>query len=159
MMKVSNNQANGIHIAYIGGGSRGWAWGLMSDFALEKSISGKIYLYDIDFDAAKANEIIGNKLFSREEYKDRWQFEAVDSLEKALTGADFVVLSILPGTFDEMEYDVHAPEKYGIYQSVGDTIGPGGLIRALRTVPMYEVIGRAIRDYAPAPGSSTTPTP
>ena len=74
MMKVSNNQANGIHIAYIGGGSRGWAWGLMSDFALEKSISGKIYLYDIDFDAAKANEIIGNKLFSREEYKDRWQF-------------------------------------------------------------------------------------
>lgn len=149
MMKGSNNQANGIHIAYIGGGSRGWAWGLMSDFALEKSISGKIYLYDIDFDAAKANEIIGNKLFSREEYKDRWQFEAVDSLEKALTGADFVVLSILPGTFDEMEYDVHAPEKYGIYQSVGDTIGPGGLIRALRTVPMYEVIGRAIRDYAP----------
>ena len=41
------------------------------------------------------------------EYKDRWQFEAVDSLEKALTGADFVVLSILPGTFDEMDSDVH----------------------------------------------------
>ena len=83
------------------------------------------------------------------EYKDRWQFEAVDSLEKALTGADFVVLSILPGTFDEMEYDVHAPEKCGIYQSVGDTIGPGGLIRALRTVPMYEAVSDTHLDVRP----------
>ena len=46
-------------------------------------------------------------------------------------GADFVIISILPGTFDEMESDVHAPEKYGVYQPVGDTTGPGGLVRGL----------------------------
>ncbi len=34
------------------------------------------------------------------------------------------------------ESDVHEPEKYGIYQSVGDTAGPGGMVRALRTIPM-----------------------
>ncbi len=48
-----------------------------------------------------------------------------------------------------MAVDVHAPEKYGIYQSVGDTVGPGGLVRALRTIPMYQTIARAIRDWAP----------
>ena len=43
-----------IKIAYIGGGSRGWAWGLMSDLAGAEDLSGSVYLYDIDFEAAKA---------------------------------------------------------------------------------------------------------
>ena len=72
-----------------------------------------------------------------------------DTLQQALTGADFVVISILPGTFDEMESDVHAPEAYGIYQSVGDTVGAGGFMRAMRTIPMYVTIAEAIRDYSP----------
>jgi alpha-galactosidase len=48
-----------------------------------------------------------------------------------------------------MESDVHSPEKYGIYQSVGDSVGPGGLIRSLRTIPMFVEIAKAIREYAP----------
>ena len=48
-----------------------------------------------------------------------------------------------------MYSDVHTPEKYGIYESVGDTTGPGGVIRALRVIPMYEEIGRAIERYCP----------
>ena len=44
---------------------------------------------------------------------------------------------------------MHEPEKYGIYQSVGDTAGPGGMVRALRTIPMFVEIAEAIRDYAP----------
>ena len=48
-----------------------------------------------------------------------------------------------------MESDVHAPEKYGIFQSVGDTSGPGGTLRAMRTVPMFEDIARAIQAYCP----------
>jgi alpha-galactosidase len=60
-----------------------------------------------------------------------------------------VIISILPGTFQEMYSDVHEPEKYGIYQSVGDTVGPGGIIRALRTIPMYVEFANAIRQYAP----------
>jgi len=70
-------------------------------------------------------------------------------LKEALTGVDFVVISILPGTFEEMRSDVHAPEKYGIYQSVGDTVGPGGFFRAMRTIPMFVTIAEAIRDFAP----------
>ena len=132
-----------IKIAYIGGGSRGWAWGLMSDLASAKDLSGEVHLYDIDFEAAYANEIIGNQ------YSENWRYKATKTIKEALTGANFVVISILPGTFDEMESDVHTPEKYGIWQSVGDTAGPGGIIRAMRTVPMFEEIAENIKNYAP----------
>ena len=148
-MNYSDNKAENVKIAYIGGGSRGWAWGLMSDLATAEDMSGEVYLYDIDFDAAKANEIIGNKYNDAEGAISKWTYKAVENIGDALIGADFVIISILPGTFDEMESDVHTPEKYGIYQSVGDTSGPGGIIRAMRTVPMYEEIGRNIKKYCP----------
>lgn len=141
-MKVKEN----VQIAYIGGGSRGWAWGLMSDLAQAEDISGEVRLYDIDKQAAYNNEIIGNKIKGG---KSEWKYVAKDTIGEALTGADFVVISILPGTFDEMESDVHLPEKYGIYQAVGDTSGPGGIIRSLRTIPMYEEIALAIKEYSP----------
>ena len=148
-MKYLENKVEDIKIAYIGGGSRGWAWGLMSDLGVADDISGDVYLYDIDFDAAYANEIIGNKVKDVEGCKSAWNYKAVKTIGEALTGADFVIISILPGTFEEMKSDVHAPEKYGIYQSVGDTYGPGGTIRAMRTIPMYEEIAEAIKKFCP----------
>ena len=148
-MKYADNKVSELKIAYIGGGSRGWAWGLMSDLASCDDISGDVYLYDIDLDAAKNNEIIGNKFKTAEGAKSIWNYKAVETIDEALTGADFVVLSILPGTFDEMESDVHTPEKYNIWQSVGDTAGPGGILRAMRTIPMYEYIGEKIKENCP----------
>jgi len=136
-----------LKICYIGGGSRDWAWVLMKDLCFEKEISGLVYLYDINVEAARANEAMGNKLMAAS--SGQWKFKTEPSLEKALEGSDFVFISILPGSFENMEIDVHAPEKYGIYQSVGDSVGPGGLNRALRTVPMYVEIAGAIRKWAP----------
>ena len=148
-MKYIDNKVEELKIAYIGGGSRGWAWGLMSDLATAGDLSGDVYLYDIDFEAAKANEKIGNIYNTLEGTKSKWTYHAVKTPKEALTGANFVVISILPGTFDEMESDVHTPEKYGIYQSVGDTTGPGGIVRAMRTIPMFEVIANYIKEYCP----------
>ena len=138
-----------INIAYIGGGSRGWAWTFMTDLALEKQLSGEIRLYDIDHKASKINEKIGNDLSKDKKCLSKFAYKSVNTLKQALHKADFVVISILPGTFDEMESDVHLPEKYGIYQSVGDTAGPGGYIRALRTIPMFVEIANAIKEYSP----------
>lgn len=148
-MRYTDNGAADIKIAYIGGGSRGWAWGLMSDLAAAQDMSGSVFLYDIDREAAARNECIGNKMKDLKECRSAWNYKAVETMKEALTGADFVVISIMPGTFDEMESDVHAPEKFGIYQSVGDTTGPGGLMRALRTIPMFEEFAAAIREYCP----------
>ena len=143
-MIYENHAVKELKIAYIGGGSRGWAWTLMNDLAKAEDMSGTVYLYDIDFDAARNNEIIGKKFPGT-----GWDYKAVRTAKEAMTGADFVIISILPATFDEMEFDVHAPEKYGVYQSVGDTAGPGGFFRALRTVPMMREIAANVRKYCP----------
>ncbi len=148
-MKIINKKAENVKIAYIGGGSRGWAWGLMSDLAKCEDMSGDVYLYDIDYDAALVNEAIGNKYNDCDGANSKWYYHAVKTPKEALEGANFVVISILPGTFDEMKSDVHTPEKYGIYQSVGDTSGPGGIVRAMRTIPMFEVIANYIKEYCP----------
>ncbi len=116
----------------------------MSDLSIDERMSGTVALYDLDFEAAQKNEVIGN--YSGD---GRWRYEAVSTLKRALSGADIVIISILPGSLDDMEIDVHLPERRGIYQSVGDTVGPGGIIRGLRAAPMFAEIARAIRDYAP----------
>ena len=138
-----------LKIAYIGGGSRGWAWGFMKDIAMDPEMCGTVRLYDIDHQAAVNNKIIGDMISAHPEAKSPWAYEVSDSLKDALTGADFVVISILPATFEEMRSDVHAPEAYGIWQSVGDSIGLGGFMRAMRTLPMFVEIAEAIRDFAP----------
>lgn len=142
-------KADDVNIAYIGGGSKGWAWTLMSDLACDLAMNGTIKLYDIDYSAARQNEVIGNKFTKNKLSKGKWKYIAVNSIEEALEEADFVIISILPGTLNEMDSDVHTPEQYGIYQSVGDTTGPGGMVRALRTVPMFVTIAEAIRLYSP----------
>lgn len=148
-MQYINGKMKDVNITYIGGGSRGWAWTFMTDLAREEKLSGTIRLYDIDKKAAENNAIIGNHISERDDAIGKWKYEVNDSLKEALTGTDFVVISILPGTFDEMESDVHTPERLGIYQSVGDTAGPGGMIRALRTLPMFVEIAEAIKEYSP----------
>lgn len=66
--------------------------------------------------------------------------------------ADFVIISIAPGTtlfFGKTRSDVHTPEKYGIYQSVGDAVEPDGLFRAMCVLPIYEGSVDRIRKHCP----------
>ncbi len=140
---MKNKNIEDLKITYIGGGSRAWAWVFMTDLALDKTVGGELRLYDIDKAAAQHNKIIGNGLTGN------WRYNTFDTLPEALDGADFVIISILPGTFEEMYSDVHQPEALGIYQSVGDTTGPGGIIRAMRTLPMFVQIAETIKSCAP----------
>jgi Alpha-galactosidases/6-phospho-beta-glucosidases, family 4 of glycosyl hydrolases len=149
MQIIDRKRAENLKIAYIGGGSRGWAWQLMTDLAMEENMSGEVALYDIDFEAARRNAVIGNRLGEKPEAVGKWVYTAYEKQREALKDADFVVISILPGTFDEMASDVHTPEKYGVYQSVGDTAGPGGLVRALRSGPMFQLIAEDIKAACP----------
>lgn len=138
-----------IKIAYIGGGSKAWARVFMTDLALADGLCGEIALYDIDIPAAERNRKIGERINESPETVSKWDYRVYSEIGEALDGADFVACSILPGTFDEMAVDVHLPEEYGIYQSVGDTVGPGGVLRAMRTVPIYEGFAREIAKHCP----------
>ncbi len=148
-MRYEGDKVKDLQIAYIGGGSRGWAWTFMTDLARESKLSGEIRLYDIDKEAARNNQLIGNRLAEDSETVGKWRYEVMETLKEALLGVDFVVISIMPKTFDEMEVDVHMPERLGIYQSVGDTAGPGGIMRAMRTIPMMVEFAEAIKNFCP----------
>lgn len=138
-----------IKIAYLGGGSKLWARSFMQDLALAEGIRGEVSLYDIDREAAVRNQKIATLIHAKPQAVSQFTYTVADTLEESLTGADFVLISILPGTFAQMRSDVHAPEKYGIWQTVGDTAGPGGVLRAMRTVPIYEDFARAIKACCP----------
>ncbi len=136
-----------ITLAYIGGGSLNWAQVLMADLVHDRTVAGKIRLFDLNLEAAQRNAAIGNRLSEAHGLSIR--YTASDTIASALSGADFVVVSILPGSFDDMANDLQLPESEGILQAVGDTVGPGGLIRAMRAIPAMAEIAEAIRTYAP----------
>jgi alpha-galactosidase len=138
-----------IKIAYLGGGSRGWAPHLMSDLALCPNLTGQLRLYDINFEAAKANVEVSVTIFGHRDAQTSFEVTAVKTMKEALDGADFVVISIEPGPITMRYADLEIPAKYGILQPVGDTTAPGGILRALRSVPIYEGFARQIMAYCP----------
>lgn len=147
---VSDEQPTNVKIAYLGGGSRYWARDLMEDLAVKAPFSGEIVLYDINHAAAEKNVAIGEAIFARPEANSRFAVRAVTTLADCLKGADFVVISIEPGPMELRHADLEIPLRYGIYQPVGDTVGPGGLLRALRCLPTFEQFAEAIMEYCPA---------
>lgn len=126
-----------------------WARTLMADLALEPDLNGTIDLYDIDFHAAKMNEQLGNWLGTHPKAKSRWRYTAVTTLPQALQDADFVIISIQPGSFDLMAHEIAVAEKYGMYFPVGDTTGVPGLMRGLRAAITFAGFAQAIATYCP----------
>jgi len=75
--------------------------------------------------------------------------DTTGDLEAALEGADFVIVSISTGGLEAMAADLGVPERYGIWHTVGDTVGPGGWLRAVRNVPVFDRIGSRARELCP----------
>jgi galacturan 1,4-alpha-galacturonidase len=137
-----------VKIAYLGGGSLNWALNLMSDLAQDTRLAAEVRLYDLDMSAVRRNEQIGRR-YGAVSAGVPAKYRAVRRIEDALDQADIVIISILPGSFEDMANDINIPERFDIRQAVGDTVGPGGFVRAMRAVPQLLEIGEAIRTYAP----------
>ncbi|WP_262177438.1 glycoside hydrolase family 4 [Haloarcula laminariae] len=138
-----------VKIGYIGGGSRLWARNLAKELALDETLSGEVVLYDTDYESAQRNEEFGNWVQDREDAVSDWTYRAVESREEALTDADFVILSTQYPPTESMKYDLEIPPEYGIDQAVAITSGPGGIMRAMRTIPVYRDIAASIREHCP----------
>ncbi len=136
-------------ICIIGGGSRLWAINFMKDLAICKDVKGTVVLHDIDGQAARNNVEVGNRMLKINGSEGRFTYVAEDDLEKALVGAELVLIAIEPGRTECRYADLCIPEEYGILQSVGDTTGPGGLIRARRALPLFFGFARAIEKVCP----------
>ena len=134
-------------VCFIGGGSYNWMPKLLGDLALTPDLEGTVVLHDINPAALADIEQYGRKAMAPSGSK--FAIETTTSLPQALDGAEFVVITITTGGLETMRLDLDIPEKYGIYQSVGDTVGPGGLARALRNVPVMADLARQMQTYCP----------
>src|SRR5262249_6410983 len=134
-------------ICFVGGGSYNWMPKLLADLALTPDLEGTIVLHDLSARALEDISQYGRKAFAS--VGSNFNIETTTDLDRGLDGADFVVVTITTGGLDTMALDLAIPERYGIYQSVGDTVGPGGLSRALRNVPVMVRIARAMERRCP----------
>jgi alpha-galactosidase len=134
-------------ICFIGGGSYNWMPKLLGDLALTPDLQGTVVLHDVNPTALDDIQRYGRRVF--EKAGSRFSIETTTDLERGLDGAQFVVVTITTGGLDTMALDLDIPEKYGIFQSVGDTVGPGGLSRALRNVPVMAGIAQAMERRCP----------
>ena len=75
--------------------------------------------------------------------------EVPTELHEALRGADFVITVFQVGGVEAYGFDIEIPREYGIDQTVGDTFGPGGIFRGLRTVEALRVVAESMRQVCP----------
>ncbi|MFB3890652.1 MAG: hypothetical protein ACE15C_01370 [Phycisphaerae bacterium] len=134
----------------IGGGSYGWTFGFMRQFIDSEPLRADglgVTLMDVN---PEALALVGKAV---DKYKSLrgvdLPVEHTGDMDRALDGADYVIVCISTGGLEAMRHDIEIPERYGIWHTVGDTVGPGGWLRAVRNVPVFHDLGRRIKSLCP----------
>jgi len=137
-----------MKIAFIGGGSVQWTPTLVTDMALTETLAGaNLVLHDVDADALELLARASRRIV--EQVDGNLHVTATTERAEALEGADFVILCVAIGGLPAVRYDLEIPERYGVYQPVGDTVGPGGLSRGLRHIPFAVQMAREMERLCP----------
>ena len=127
-------------IVIIGAGSTEFTPGLLADLVTSDQLQNtEVALVDIDTEAVDTMTRLAKRMSDAR--GAGLKVSGTTDRREALPGADFVTTTIAMGGARAWESDVRIPEKYGVYQTVGDSVGPGGVFRALRHVP--EIVGIA----------------
>lgn len=135
-------------IVLIGAGSTVFTPGLMTDLASSRTFDDwTVHLVDLNGEAAETMARVGRRIAV--ERGGKLEFVAHTDRREALPGARFVTTTIAVGAAAGWRADVDVPARYGIAQTVGDSVGPGGVLRALRHVPELVAIARDVADLAP----------
>ncbi len=125
-----------------------WGPAFLRDIVANPTLQGShIVLHDINPAALDLVFDLGEKMIGENDLP--FTLEKTLELEEALPDADVVILTITTGGLKVMRHDLEIPKKYGIYQSVGDTVGPGGLARCLRNIPVIVDIARRMERLCP----------
>lgn len=124
-----------MQITIIGGGSYQWTPELLADLLSTESLHGAHIVLE-DIDPAPLDKMEGLARKVDEALGAGATIATTTDQKRALDGADFVIVTISTGGFDSMAIDLDIPTRYGIRQSVGDTVGPGGINRSLRNIPV-----------------------
>ena len=137
-----------VKITIIGGGSSTFTPQLMRLFIESEVLSGStITLMDINEHRLKVMESLSKQFVKKE--KADLKIETTTNQKESLVDADFVITAIAVGGNDAWEVDIELPAKYGIYMHVGDSIGPGGMMRAFRHIPVLVSVGKDLEEVSP----------
>ena len=141
-----------LKIAFLGAGSTVFARNVLGDCMSSEALREcEIALYDIDAGRLKESERILSAINrGKGGYSKISCYAGLENLEKALAGASFAVNAIQVGGYDPATIaDFEIPKKYGLRQTIGDTLGIGGIMRALRTIPVMENFARVMEKVCP----------
>ena len=135
-----------VKVTLIGAGSAVFARQIVTDvLAIDGLDGGTFALVDIDADRLELAHDISEKLVGATG-KD-WTVESSTERNDVLAGTDFLVNSIEVAGLENVRHDYEIPLRYGVDQCIGDTIGPGGIFKALRTGPAWlEILRDAERE-------------
>lgn len=135
-------------ITLVGGGSTHWTPTLLVDFANSPVLrDARVTL--VDTDPATLPPMVDLAAQMAASRGIGLSAVAAEGLEEGVEGADAVVAALSVGGFASMALDIEIPYRYGIRQPVGDSVGPGGIFRALRSVPVVVDIAKVVERVAP----------
>ena len=140
-----------VAVAFIGAGSTVFARNLVSDLLRFDDIRDalELRLHDIDAARLSTSEIVSRRMVDAVGAGSK--VTATTDLRAALDGADYVVSMFQIGGYEPATVlDFELPAKYGLDQTIADTIGIGGIMRGLRTVPALVEVGQAMRSVCPS---------
>ncbi len=141
-----------MKITFMGAGSTIFARNVIGDCMCSEVMRDSVFaLYDIDGDRLKESQTILEAM--RKTMGGYGKIECylgVENRKEALRGANFVVNAIQVGLYDPCTIiDFEVPKKYGLRQTIADTLGIGGIMRALRTIPVMEDFARDMEEVCP----------
>ncbi len=141
-----------MKITFMGAGSTVFARNVIGDCMCSEVLRDSIFsLYDIDADRLEESRTILEAM--REQKGGKAQIECycgVENRKDALRGANFVINAIQVGLYDPCTIiDFEVPKKYGLQQTIGDTLGIGGIMRTLRTIPIMKDFADDMAEVCP----------
>lgn len=136
-------------IAFIGAGSIVFAKNLLFDILSFPELNNDCTISLMDINERRLSLIskLAEKLIVQEGF--RAKIESTTDRAATLKNADFVITMIQAGGLEAYEHDVNIPMKYGVKQAVGDTLGPGGVFRFLRTSVVFKSIAQDMENLCP----------
>ena len=138
-----------IKVVMIGGASH-FTHPLMNDILnIEGAPEGEIVLVDTNLKRQEPMREIVERLIAHYGKSEGWSVTATDDRRAAMPGTHYLMNSIDVGGVENIRHDNDIALKYGVDQCIGDTIGPGGLFKAMRTVPVWLDILRDARELCP----------
>ncbi|WP_331446384.1 alpha-glucosidase/alpha-galactosidase [Streptomyces xanthochromogenes] len=135
-------------IAFIGAGSVEFTQGLLADlFAFPEFARARVALHDIDPERLATSEAAARHIAAERGAEPR--LSAHPERRAALEGADFVINTVQIGMSEATRTDFTVPARYGLRQTIADTLGIGGIFRALRTFPLLRALATDMAQLCP----------